>query len=278
MLKHILAIVLLTVCALFGQTEASLRIATFNVRTPGDKSPNNWSERIPRIRAVMEKYQLDLIGVQELVQSQKEALLANDSPYITVGVGRDPNKKGEHCCIFYRKERFECVENGTFWLSETPDVPGSRSWHSACRRICTWAKLKDKTTGKLFLHFNTHLDHISDAARRNGAALILSRMEAMRGELPCILTGDMNSKPSSAAVIAILEKMNDAKTLSKTPHEGPEQTFHAYKYKPENASKPPIDFIFVLGQLQVLRHVTISDHQDNEYPSDHFPVMAEIAF
>ena len=278
MIKRILTVFILAVCAVFGQTEATLRIATFNVRTPGDRSPNNWRERIPRIRAVLENYQLDIIGVQELVPSQKDALLENDSPYIAVGVGREPDKKGEHCCIFYRKDRFDCLENGTFWLSETPDVPGSRSWHSACRRICTWAKLQDKMTGKLFYHFNTHLDHISDTARRNGAALILSRIEAMRGELPCILTGDMNGKPSSATVIAILEKMKDAKTLSKTPHEGPEQTFHAYKYNPENSSKPPIDFIFVLGEVQVLRHVTISDHNGKEYPSDHFPVMVEIAF
>ena len=261
---------------LFAQEAVPFRIATFNVRTPGDKAPNDWQARVPRIRTVLEKYQLDLIGVQELTPKQKAALLVPETPYEAVGVGREIDQGGEQCCIFYRKERFECLESGTFWLSETPEVVGSRSWNSACRRICTWAHLRDRLTGQTFLHFNTHLDHISGEARQKGAELILSRIKAMGQGLPCFLTGDLNCRVGSPAVQAILARMKDTKFVSETPHEGPTQTFHAYHFNPDKENKSEIDFIFFQGELRVLKHITISDHDGDEYPSDHFPVMAEI--
>ena len=271
------ALAVLVSCALFAQECVPFRIMTFNVRTPGDKAPNHWKARIPRIQAVMEKYQADLVGVQELTPKQKTALLSSDTPYEAVGVGREVDQGGEQCCIFYRKDRFDCLESGTFWLSETPEVVGSRSWNSACRRICTWARLRDRITGQTFLHFNTHLDHISEEARQKGAALILSRIEAMGQGLPCFLTGDLNCRVGSPAAQAILARMKDTKLASETPHEGPTQTFHAYHFNPDKENKSEIDFIFFQGELRVLKHITISDHDGDEYPSDHFPVMAEVA-
>ena len=193
---------------LFAQEAVPFRIATFNVRVPVDKSRNDWQARVPRIRTLLEKYRLDVIGVQELTPKQKAALLSPDTSYEAVGVGREPDQGGEQCCIFYRTERFDCLENGTFWLSETPEVVGSRSWNSACRRICTWARLRDRRTGQIFLHFNTHLDHISEEARQKGAELILSQIEAMGQGLPCFLTGDLNCRADSPAVQAILVKLH----------------------------------------------------------------------
>ncbi|MBR4519631.1 MAG: endonuclease/exonuclease/phosphatase family protein [Victivallales bacterium] len=261
---------------LFAQEAVPFRIATFNVRVPVDKSPNDWKARVPRIRTLLEKYRLDVIGVQELTPKQKAALLSPDTPYEAVGVGREPDQGGEQCCIFYRTERFDCLENGTFWLSETPDVVGSRSWNTACRRICTWVRLRDRLTGQIFLHFNTHLDHISEEARQKGAELILSQIEVLGQGLPCFLTGDLNCRADSPAVQAILVKLRDSKSASESPHEGPVQTFHAYRYNPDNPGKNEIDFIFFQGGIRVLRHITISDHDGDEYPSDHFPVMAEV--
>ena len=273
-----IVLAMLASCMLFAQEAVPFRIATFNVRTPGDKAPNDWQARVPRIQTLLEKYQLDIIGVQELTPKQKKALLASETPYEAVGVGREIDQGGEQCCIFYRKDRFECLENGTFWLSETPEVVGSRSWNSACRRICTWARFQDKITGQVFAHFNTHLDHISEEARQMGAELILSRMEAMGQGIPCFLTGDMNCRAGSPAIQAILAKLKDTKLASETPHEGPTQTFHAYHFNPDKENKSEIDFIFFQGELRVLKHITISDHEGDEYPSDHFPVMAEIVF
>ena len=254
----------------------SFRIASFNIRTRGDKAPNDWQARIPRILAIFDKYELDSIGVQELTPQQKKALLEKGTAFAAVGVGREPNKGGEHCCVIYRKDRFDCLDAGTFWLSTTPDVVGSHSWKTACRRICTWAKLKDKKTGKEFVHFNTHLDHKSEEARRNGAALIMSRMDDIAKGLPCFLTGDMNCRIATPSIQSFLAKMKNTKDVSETPHEGTFQTFHAYRYTDGKVTNSEIDFIFFNGDMRVLRHATMNDHNGNEFPSDHFPVMAEI--
>ncbi|MCR5382561.1 MAG: endonuclease/exonuclease/phosphatase family protein [Lentisphaeria bacterium] len=254
----------------------SFRIASFNIRTRGDKAPNDWQARIPRILAILDKYELDSIGVQELTAQQKKVLLEKGTAFAAVGVGREPNKSGEHCCVVYRKDRFDCLDAGTFWLSTTPDVVGSHSWKTACRRICTWAKLKDKKTGKEFVHFNTHLDHRSEEARRNGAALIMSRMDDIAKGLPCFLTGDMNCRIATPSIQSFLAKMKNTKDVSETPHEGTFQTFHAYRYTDGKVTNGEIDFIFFNGDMRVLRHATINDHKGNEFPSDHFPVMAEI--
>ena len=254
----------------------SFRIASFNIRTRGDKAPNDWQARIPRILAILDKYELDSIGVQELTAQQKKVLLEKGTAFAAVGVGREPNKSGEHCCVVYRKDRFDCLDAGTFWLSTTPDVVGSHSWKTACRRICTWAKLKDKKTGKEFVHFNTHLDHRSEEARRNGAALIMSRMDDIAKGLPCFLTGDMNCRIATPSIQSFLAKMKNTKDVSETPHEGTFQTFHAYRYTDGKVTNGEIDFIFFNGDMRVLRHATINDHNGNEFPSDHFPVMAEI--
>ena len=275
MLK-VAVLAVLVVGGLFAQECVPFRIMTFNVRVPVDKAPNQWEARISRIQTLLETHQADLIGVQELTPRQKKDLLSQGTPYKAIGVGREVNHGGEQCCIFYRKERFACLDSGTFWLSETPEVVGSRSWNSACRRICTWARFQDKLTGQVFMHFNTHLDHISEEARQKGAELILSRMETLGQGLPCFLTGDMNCRLGSPAIQTILAKLKDTKMVSETPHEGPTQTFHAYRFKPDKENKSEIDFIFFQGEIRVLKHVTISDREGDKYPSDHFPVMAEV--
>ena len=269
--------IMLSACTLLAQEDAVFRIASFNVRSPEDPAPNNWRARIPRMLDVMNKYKMDSIGMQELVEEQKKALLGDGSVYAAVGVGRDPNLRGEYCCVFYRKDRFDCLDNGTFWLSETPEVAGSMSWKTNCRRICTWAKLKDKKTGKEFVHFNTHLDHVSEEARQKGAALIMSRMDDIAKGLPCFLTGDMNCQISSPAVKSYLTKMKNAKDASETPYKGPVQTFHGFNYNPEKDNAwAGIDFIFFNGDMRILKYDTITDHNGKEYPSDHFPIMAEV--
>ena len=255
----------------------SIRICSFNIRTRGDKAPNDWQTRIPRILNILDKYELDCIGVQELTTQQKNALMAKGTAYAAVGVGREPNKGGEHCCVIYRKDRFDCLDAGTFWLSTTPDVVGSHSWKTACRRICTWAKLKDKKTGKEFVHFNTHLDHRSEEARRNGAALIMSRMDDIAKGLPCFLTGDMNCQIHTPTLQTFLAKLKNAKSASETPYKGPVQTYHGFNYNPEKDNAwAGIDFIFFKGDIRILKYDTITDHNGKEYPSDHFPIMAEV--
>ena len=253
----------------------SFRIATFNIRLPADKTPNSWAERAPKCRALIAKHGFDLMGLQEAMWPQIQDLLQMEG-WAFVGVCREDGKqKGEASCIFYKTERFEVLKSGTFWLSETPEVPGSKSWETACTRVCTWADMKDRVSGKTFVFFNTHLDHVSKEAREKGMELIIRRMAEYAQGRPVFLTGDMNSYASDASVKTALTVLRDAKTISRTPHEGPIVTFNSFKYK-ANPQGQAIDYIFTSAGIDVLSHMTISDSENQLYPSDHFPVAADV--
>ncbi len=252
---------------------APIRLATFNIRCPMDKTPNSWEERAARVNGLVAKHGFELIGLQEATARQIDDMLTPGWAY--VGVGRDDGQgKGEFSCIFYKKERFEVRESGTFWLSETPDVPGSKSWKTECTRVCTWAHLRDRTTGKVFWFFNTHLDHRSAEARENGMALILKRIGMVEKGEPVILTGDMNAVPESEPIAKARAVLRDAASISQTPHKGPLATFNGFRVGQAHTAQ--IDYIFVSSGIGVRAHATLDDMVDGLYPSDHFPVMAEL--
>ncbi|MGI6355355.1 MAG: endonuclease/exonuclease/phosphatase family protein [Lentisphaeria bacterium] len=251
-----------------------IRVATFNIRCPGDKPPNTWEERIPRINAVLKNHQIDLVGLQEATYQQLQAII-KDTGLAYIGKGRsDGNKRGEYSCILYREDRFECLENHTFWLSETPEKPGSRSWKSFCSRICTWGRFRDRRSGITFVFLNTHLDHGSPAARENGAKLIISNLPDIQREQPAIFTGDFNAGPDSPPIKTVMSAFKNSASLSLAKPTGPTGTGHGYKPTPEKLARPPIDFVFVSPNFEVLEHHTLTDTFDDLYPSDHFPVLA----
>lgn len=276
------------------------RIATFNIRLPADKTPNSWEERAPKCRALVKRHGFDLMGLQEATWPQIQDLLQMPG-WAFVGVCREDGKeKGEASCIFYRSDRFEVVRSGTFWLSETPEVPGSKSWNTACPRVCTWADMKDRRTGKTFVTFNTHLDHISQEARKNGMKLILERMARYAQGRPVFLTGDMNATPEkrpvdAAALLADFKSagpkdpqaeggpyavatanLRDSFDITRTPHAGPVKTFSGFKFV-ERPEGQPIDYIFVSAGVDVRTHMTLNDSENQLYPSDHFPVCADVS-
>ncbi len=258
-----------------GPQEGTFRLATFNIRTPIDKPPNAWTCRVDRVRALIQRHGFDMMGLQEATEKQIDDLLTEGWAY--VGVGRDDGKRGgEASCIFYKKARFEVLDSGTFWLSETPEVVGSKSWDTACPRICTWARMTDRKTGKSFVYFNTHLDHMSPAAREHGMALILKRIKAVDKGIPILLTGDMNAGPESKPIALAKEVLRDTCALSRTPHTGPVATINGFKFNKKATAC--IDYIFVSTGVNVLTHATLDDSENALYPSDHFPVVAELAF
>lgn len=260
-------------CMTAAADGTAIRVATFNIRCPVDKTPNSWEERTARVNGLVAAYGFELMGLQEATARQIDDMLASGWAY--VGAGRDDGqRKGEFSCIFYKKARFELGESGTFWLSETPEIPGSKSWNTDCTRICTWARLKDRTTGRGFFFFNTHLDHRSAEARANGMALILKRIGALETGVPVILTGDMNATPGTAPVTKALEVLRDAASVSLVPHKGPSATFNGFRVGQPHTAR--IDYIFVSPGIRVLSHATLDDAQDGFYPSDHFPVMADV--
>ncbi len=255
------------------QENPPFRIATFNIRLPADKAPNAWTCRVDRVRALIRQRGFDLMGLQEATSNQVDDLLTEGWAY--VGAGREDGKRGgEASCIFYKKDRFEMRDSGTFWLSETPEIPGSKSWEAACPRVCTWGRMKDRKTGREFVYFNTHLDHMSAAARENGMALILKRMPQLAQGRPVFLSGDMNAIPGTQPIRLAMAMLRDSAALSRTPHKGPVETYNGFKF--DEKPKVRIDYIFVSGGIDVKTHTTLDDSQDKLYPSDHFPVAADV--
>ena len=160
-----------------------VRLATFNIRydNPGD-SLNSWKYRKDRVCEFIREKQPDVLGMQEVLHHQLEDLLAGLPDYAYVGVGREDGKtQGEYAPVFYRKDKYDLLDSNTFWLSEHPDSVGKLGWDAACTRVATWAKLKEKSTGKEFLMVNTHFDHVGTEARRNSALLIIDKIKEIAG-------------------------------------------------------------------------------------------------
>ncbi len=255
--------------------QENLNIATYNIRyaNPGDKG-NLWQDRSPHLINLIRFHKIDLFGTQEgLVTQLKDIQQALDFPYI--GVGRDQgDDKGEFSAIFYNPEKFQLLEKGDFWLSETPEKP-SKGWDASLNRICSWGKFKsDEET---FYVFNIHFDHIGQKAREESSKLIVKKMGELNSEkLPTVLMGDFNVTDDNPAYAEIVESgwMKDSKLESQSPPYGPEGTFTSFDW--DFMPDKRIDYIFVSPEFQVKRYGVLSDHYGKKYPSDHFPVMVEL--
>lgn len=271
--------------SLEGQ-DPSIRVMTFNIRLPhqGD-GPNYWDLRRPHVASIIQFHEVDLLGVQEAHRRQLDEMVTDMPEYEWFGVCRmdgstHPDPDGEFSAILYRKDRFQRLDGNTFWLSETSGTPGSKSWDAALPRIVTWAKFKDKQTGKIFFHFNTHFDHKGEQARLESAKMILAYMKTIAGDMPVVLTGDFNSYETDAPYLAMIDKaipyhVTDAITLSKLPHHGPMSTF-AGNFEISGMIDHRIDYIFVRKKIEVLRHGILSDNWHGKLASDHLPVFVEI--
>ncbi|MBD3267707.1 endonuclease [bacterium] len=283
-MKTRILILLLTLFS-FSLAEAqSIRVMTFNIRynNPGD-GINAWPNRKDHVADMFKKHKADLAGLQEALMGQIEDLEQRLPGYAWIGVGRDDGKKaGEFSPIFYRKNRFEVLQHDTFWLSKTPDRAGTSSWNSACNRVCTWGKFKNKQSGKVFYLFNTHLDHRSQEARDEGIQLIVKRTQKYAKQAPTVLTGDLNSGEPSFPIRFLSGKekagelksnFKDAKYQSKQDPTGPTVTFTNWKELGRGNS--PIDYIFVRNNVTVLEH-TLDDKYEGYFPSDHLPVLAVV--
>ena len=197
-------LLLLTACG--PQPKAELNVMTFNMRydNPHD-SANNWQFRRDRVARVIESQSIDIFGAQELLINQLNDLKGLLPGYAEVGVGRDDGAEaGEFNPVFYRADRFELLDWGTFWLSETPEQAGSKGWDGACNRLATWTVLRDCDGRELFF-INTHLDHVGETARREGVSLLLERIARLSAGRPVVLTGDFNAEPESAVIAHVTE-------------------------------------------------------------------------
>lgn len=257
-----------------------LRIMSFNLRLDvASDGPNAWPHRRDWVASLIRFHAPDALGVQEALAHMLTDLDARLPGFARVGVGRsDGREGGEFSAILYRTDRLEMLENGTFWLSPTPEVPGSKGWDAAITRVATWARFRDRATGCTHIHLNTHFDHIGEQARQESARLIRRRLVSLAGDLPVIVTGDLNADPQSTAyrtftrdTIDARAPLRDAFLVSTSGHYGPTSTWTAFK-----AIEPGrrIDYVLVSDRIPVLAHGILPDSWDGRFPSDHLPVVA----
>lgn len=260
----------------------SLSVMSFNIRYGlADDGPDSWDFRKDLVVEVIGRQDPDLIGLQEALQFQLDAVLAAFPEHAATGRERDGNGSGEYAAILYRRDRFDLLDGGNFWFSDTPEVP-SMHWGNRYRRICTWARLKDRSTGKAFYFFNTHLDHESQNSREKSVQLLAVRIRERAHPDPVIVTGDFNAGESNPAIHFLKGKegqiganpcplVDTFRVLHPTVMWA--GTFNAF----ENVyDGDKIDYIFVTPDVETLEADILRDQRDGHTPSDHFPVVARI--
>ena len=263
---------------------APLRVMSFNIRydNPSD-GVNAWPNRRDWVASLVRFHGADVVGVQEALAHMLTDLDTRLPGFGRVGVGRtDGREQGEFSAILYRTARLELLESGTFWLSPTPEVVGSKGWDTAIERVATWARFRDRSTGCRHLHLNTHFDHVGETARQESARLIRRRLATLAAGLPVVVTGDLNADPQSVAYRLLtrdavpdgVSALGDAFATSRAGHYGPTSTWTAFK-----AIEPGrrIDFVMTSSDVSVLAHGILPDSWDGRFPSDHLPVLAVLA-
>lgn len=281
------SIVLLLFTALATSLSAqSVKVMTYNLRldTPDD-GVNQWPKRTDKVVALITKYNPDIIGVQEALHHQLQDLLRLLPEYSYCGVGRDDGKeKGEYSAILFRNSRFGLLDSKTHWLSETTDIPGSKSWDAAITRVFTTARFFDRETKKEFVMVNTHFDHIGKTARLMSSTIIKSYLAGMEGganldntgtriEIPMIVSGDFNSEPTEESYKMMVNEEISLVLYDSRPASSTAGTFCGFKVG--GMPCKTIDFIFHTKQWVARNYQVITDNDGTYYPSDHLPVLVE---
>jgi len=252
----------------------ALDVMTFNVRYANpDDGDDAWERRTELVFDVIRRHAPDLVGLQEALPVQLDELRVAFPEYRFLGQGREGGRRGEHSALMVRDERLEVVESGDFWLSPNPDEVGSRGWDAALPRICTWAVLRDRTSGEAFLAMNAHFDHRGREARCESSRVILER-RARRAQLSVIVTGDLNAGEESLPLAEL--RAGGLRDTFRDVHEGSVAagTFNGFRGESDG---PKIDYVLVDHGWSTLSAAIVRDHDDGRYPSDHYPVVAALA-
>jgi endonuclease/exonuclease/phosphatase family metal-dependent hydrolase len=267
----------------------NLNVMSFNIRRgTAQDGRNHWVFRRNRVQEILNHYPPDVLGLQEAMDFQISAIRTMLPGYEMVGVGNMGNSEGLHNAIFYDATRFILSEEGTFWLSDTPDIPGSKGWGNIIRRTCSWARLIEKESQQAFYFYNTHLDHISLRSRKKSVVLLTRRIHARSYPDPFVLTGDFNARERSTPIQYLKGKiLLDTKTKGKVLNPNPlmdtfrvrhpnhrrAATFHGFR---RFFFRFKIDYIFVPPSVRVQEAQIITMRFKECYPSDHFPLFASI--
>ena len=256
---------------------ADLEVMSFNLRYAAAIPPNSWAQRRPVTRALLTAERPHLIGTQEGLADQLRDIESDLGPgYAYVGVGRDGGTGDEHMAIFYDRARLLPRDSGTFWLSETPEIPGSISWAAGNVRMVTWALFTDLRTGRPFYAVNTHLDNRSEDARRHAAQLLATRLAAF-APLPVVLTGDFNTPAHSGSHVyhLLVDQRGLRDTWTTAPRRGPAYaTIH--NYQPPVPGGERDDWILTTPDVTALATLMNTHRHGTQFPSDHLPVQARL--
>lgn len=256
------------------------RVVSFNVRYgSADDGPDRWELRRTKVVQTIRDLEPDVLGLQEVEAFQVRELLAACPRYAAAGVHRDDGRlAGEAATVLYDRARYSLAGTGTFWLSDTPEVAGSNTWGAACNRVCTWVRLVDLERGEAYWVFNAHFDHRSQEAREKSAALILERVAERGGADPFVVMGDLNADEQNPAFLRLLrgtEGMALADTYREHHPEGAAGTFTSFRVDSDGGARK-IDHVLVGPGWRVDGAGIDRRKVDGRYPSDHFPVWADL--
>lgn len=277
-------LVVAAACADEPQERREVRVMSFNIRYgTADDGANHWTRRKDFVVETIRAFSPDLLGTQETLGFQRDYLSQELKDYEVLGAGRDDGaERGEMSALYFRRDRFQKLDGGHFWLSEAPEKPGSKSWDSSLPRMVTWVKLAEKPDNQRppVYFFNTHFDHRGVKAREESAKLIAGKITELAKDGPVILTGDFNCGEGSAPYRPFFAKRADGSCLlidtlrAKHPAAGKEDgTFHAFDGG-KNGER--IDWIGVSPHFEVLDAAIDHSARAGKYPSDHFPITATL--
>lgn len=251
-----------------------ITIMSANVRcyAPDDLFKKSWFYRADLLIEDVNSVKPDIIGFQE-VSILHYGYLQNAMPdYDSEIMYRDDWILSEGCPIFYRTDKYEKLASGSFWLSETPDVM-SKDWGAAHYRIATYVILKDRASGREFVVFNTHLDHVSEEARINGIQVVLDKIEEFGG-LPAFLMGDLNAYPDEETILFTHDSFDDAHVIAEKRDDG--ATFHKWGTKADGNDKR-IDYIMISkGDATVSEYRIVNNKHGDAYSSDHYSIYIKV--
>ena len=270
-------------------TGLNLNVMSFNIRRGTAKDgKNHWIFRRNRVCELLNHYRPDVLGLQEALDFQISEISAMLPGYEKVGIGNLGGSKGLHTAIFYDAVRFVPSAEGTFWFSDTPDIPGSKGWGNIIPRTCTWARLIEKDSGQAFYFYNVHLDHISRRSRKNSVVFLTQFIHTRSSPDPFVLTGDFNAREKSTPIQYLKGKIplriktkgsvSNPEPLMDTfrvryPNDRNVATFHGFR---RFFFRFKLDYIFVPSSVRVQAAKIIQPRWKKCYPSDHFPLFTHI--
>jgi endonuclease/exonuclease/phosphatase family metal-dependent hydrolase len=260
-----------------AQSGATLKVMTYNLRFASETPPHAWPDRRPLVARVIRDAGPDVIGTQEGVYSQLKDMADDLDGYDWIGLGRDGGSRGEFMAVFYRSGRLEPVAFDHFWLSDTPAVIGSTTWGNSNRRMVTWVRFREKATGAEFAVWNTHFDHEVQRAREKSAELLRLKLAEQAPGLPVILLGDFNAPAGANPAYTLLTEgggLEDAWLRARRREGEGEGTFNGFGQNPHGAAR--IDWILVSPGVEVASAAVVTTRVQEQYPSDHYPVTAEL--